>query len=163
LPACLNDTSTDQSICGPAILDTGTPGIIAYNGTNHAPLWSPGDATALNFSTTGSGGPNVSFAADRFPGSGLLQEPAAAGPALVAGMLPFFAYSVFYDAANGIIGLKPRPDAPNMQTVPPATMVENSDTQIEVITINAPGASTSQSTPTGAAALPLPQVITPTQ
>jgi hypothetical protein len=162
LPACLNDTSTDQSICGPAILDTGTPGIIAYNGASHAPLWSPGDNTALNFSASGSGGPNVSFAADRFPGSGLLQEPASGASALVAGMLPFFAYSVFYDAGNGIIGLKPRPDAPNMQTVPPATMVEDPGTQIEVITINAPGATTPQSAPTGST-LPLPQVITPTQ
>jgi hypothetical protein len=161
LPACLNDTSTDQSICGPAILDTGTPGIIAYNGTTHAPLWSPGDAAALNFSA-GGGGPNVSFAADRFPGSGLLQEPASGGTALVAGVLPFFAYSVFYDAANGVIGLKPRPNAPDMKTVPPATVVDNTDTQIEVITINAPGAAT-PSAPTGGATMALPQVITPTQ
>jgi hypothetical protein len=41
-------------------------------------------------------------------------------------------------------------------------MVEDPGTQIEVITINAPGATTPQSAPTGST-LPLPQVITPTQ
>jgi hypothetical protein len=160
LPGCLNNVSTDQSICGATMLDTGTPGVIAYHGSDRAPLWSPGDNTALQFATGGSGNLSFSFAADRFPGSGLLREPDNGQLTLVAGMLPFFAYSVFYDAANGVMGLKPRDDVPDMQNVPAGAVDEDSDTQIEVIKMNAPGASAPVAPASGG--MVLPQVITPT-
>jgi hypothetical protein len=159
VPVCLRNLSTTESICGPAILDTGTPGIIAYtNGGAAGPLWSPGDNLALDFSTAGSGVLTTSFAADRYPGSGVLRQPQAGGTALVAGILPFFAYSVLYDAGNGMIGLKPREDVPDFTAAQAmAAAVEDPDQQIEVIKLNAPGAAA----PAAPGEMQLPQVITP--
>jgi hypothetical protein len=156
VPACLRNLSTTESICGPAILDTGTPGIIAYANGAAGPLWSPGDNLALEFSTGGSGVLSTSFAADRYPGSGVLRQPQESGTALVAGMLPFFAYTVLYDAGNGMIGLKPRADVPDF-TAAPAMAAADPDQQIEVIKLNAPGAAA----PVAQGGMQLPQVITP--
>ncbi len=143
LPACLNDTANGQQICAAAILDTGAPGIVAYrDGGATAPLWSAGDQAALAFSTL-----SIPFALDHGTGTGTLAAPNdGAGVGIVAGILPFFAFDVFYDAANGKIGLKPRDDAPNL-----ATSSQNSSTTMQVIQLNAP--------PAGAAKLP--NVITP--
>jgi hypothetical protein len=99
----------------------------------------------------------VNFAADRYPGSGVLRQPQEGAAALVAGMLPFFAYSVLYDAANGTIGLKPRADVPDFTAAPTVTAAEDPDQQIEVIRLNAPGAAATAA-PGG---MQLPQVITP--
>jgi hypothetical protein len=157
VPACLRNLSTTESICGPAILDTGTPGIIAYANGAAGPLWSPGDSLALDFATGGSGHMVTAFAADRYPGSGVLRQPQEAGMALVAGMLPFFAYSVLYDAGNGMIGLKPRGDVPDFTAAPTVAAAEDPDQQIEVIKLNAPGAAA----PVAPGGMQLPQVITP--
>ena len=152
LPACLNNISTGQKLCGPALLDTGAPGIIAYQqGVDESPLWSPGDQTALQFATPGDGSLTLPFAADRVFGSGLLQAPPNGGPAVVAGVLPFFAYSVLYDATAGSIGLKLRGDAPDFITAP---ALATPDTQIQVIRMNTPSTVT-------AGPPNLPQVIVP--
>lgn len=152
LPACLADASTSQKLCGPALLDTGAPGIIAYQqGVSETPLWSPGDDAALQFATSGGGSLAIPFTADQAFGSGLLQAPPNGGPAIVAGVLPFFAYTVLYDAAAGSIGLKPRGDTPDLRSAPALAAPA---TQIQVIRLNAPGAA-------AAAASALPPVFGP--
>jgi hypothetical protein len=147
LPGCLNDATNGEKICGPAILDTGSPGVIAdLAGAPAAPLWSQDDQASMSFPADGSD-PGFSFIADRNPGTGLLREPAQTNTTrLLDGFLPFFYFDVLYDAANGQIGLRPRADAPSAVT---ATASSNS---VEVIQLNAP-----------AAAPKLPVVITPTQ
>jgi hypothetical protein len=157
IPACLNNVSTDQRICGNALLDTGSPGIIAYQkGSTKTPLWRPGDAVSLAF-TAPTGTLTTNFAADRFPGSGLLQAPPSGSLfSVLAGVLPFYAYAVLYDAAAGTIGLQPRTDMPDFSTAPTATY-SDPDTQIEVIKLNAPGGGA----PAPAGGMVLPQVITP--
>jgi len=143
LPACLNDATNGQSVCGQAILDSGAPGLIAFQDGPAGPLWTPGDEAMLAF-----GGLEEKFAVDGSPGTGLLREPKSdAGIDLIAGVVPFFAFDVFYDAAGGRIGLRPREDAADLTGTPAAG---SSGTSMEVIQMNAPAAGTK-----------LPNVITP--
>jgi hypothetical protein len=150
LPGCLNNLSTGQQICGPSILDTGSPGIIADQpGAATGPLWTQNDQARLSF-TSNSGAPSLSFTTNRNPGTGILQEPSQGNATrLVDGFLPFFYFDVLYDSANGEIGLRPRNDAPN--TI--AADTDSSQSPVEVIQLNAPSP----------AAPKLPVVITPTQ
>jgi len=151
LPACLKDATTGQSLCGQAILDTGAPGMVSFGDGAAGPLWAAGDQAALDF-----GGLDEKFAVDGSPGTGLLREPKAQdGLDLVAGIAPFFAFDVFYDAAGGRIGLRPRADAPDLTRAPVATgaPVAGSGSSVEVIQMNAPAAAP----PAGK----LPIVITP--
>jgi hypothetical protein len=142
LPACLNNSTTGEKICGQAILDSGAPGVLAFQDGPPGPLWTPGDAASLAF-----GGLAQKFAVDGSPGTGLLREPkSAAGIDLIAGIVPFFAFDVFYDAAAGRIGLRPRDDAANLAGTPRS----GSGTSMEVIQMNAPAPGTK-----------LPNVITP--
>lgn len=147
LPACLNNAANGQSLCGQAILDSGAPGMIAFAAGPPGPLWAAGDQASLAF-----GGLAEKFAVDNGPGTGLLREPAQkSGIDLVAGIAPFFAFDVFYDAASGRIGLRPRPGAPDLTAAPTPGLPGGS---VQVIQMNAPGA-------TPAPAGNLPTVITP--
>jgi len=142
LPACLNNATTGEKICGQAILDTGAPGIIAFQDNAAGPLWTPGAQASLTF-----GALSQKFAVDENPGTGLLREPKSdAGIDILAGVVPFFAFDVFYDAAAGRIGLRPRNDAANLAGTPPA----GNSTSMQVIQLNAP-----------APGMKLPNVITP--
>jgi hypothetical protein len=151
LPACLNDISSGQSICGPATLDTGSPGITAYQTTTQpGPLWTAGDHAALTISA-GNTTVSMEFTTDSTPGTALETQPANGAAnmppnAIVAGVLPFFDNAIWYDAANGRIGLQPRADKPTIQTTTPT----NTASTAEIIQMT---------TPTTA----LPQVITPGQ
>jgi hypothetical protein len=158
LPGCLNDATNGQDFCGPAILDTGSPGIIAdMVGGQTAPLWDRNDHVTMSFSA-GNQTVDLPFVADRNPGTGLLQEPAQGNATrLLDGFLPFFYFDVLYDAANGQMGLRARPDAPAGVTAPEL----QTDDPVEVIQLNAPGpGAPASSTPSG---MKLPVVITPSQ
>jgi hypothetical protein len=133
LPGCLDDVTNGQKICGKAILDTGSPGVVAdVVGGTVAPLWGQDDRVTMSF-TGGGGEVDLPFVADRNPGTGLLQEPAgAAGARLVDGFLPFFYFDVLYDAVDGEMGLRARGDAPSGVTAAPG------NDAVEVIQLNAP-------------------------
>jgi hypothetical protein len=138
------------------VLDTGSPGILAYRqGATGGPLWAAGDSANLAFSTGGNGtAASIPFTTDGFPGTGLAAESPNGPFSLVAGVLPFFAYDVLYDDANGAIGLRPRADAPNA-VAPPA---RETSPDIEVIQMNAPANTPA---PKSASRTQLPQVIYP--
>lgn len=147
IPACLNDATNGKSICGQTILDTGAPGMVAFAAGATGPLWTAGDQATLAF-----GGLEQKFTVDGSAGTGLLREPKAAGGIdLVAGIAPFFAFDVFYDAAGGRIGLRPRQDAPDLSAAPQA----GPGNSVGVIQMNAPGVAIPP--PAGK----LPSVITP--
>jgi hypothetical protein len=142
----LNDATNGQSLCGQAILDSGAPGVVVFGDGAAGPLWTAGDAAALVF-----GGLDVKFSVDGSPGTGLLREPKAGGGIdLVAGIAPFFAFDVFYDAAGGRMGLRARQDTPDLMGAP----VAGPGTSMQVIQMNAPGVGV-------APAAKLPSVITP--
>jgi len=150
LPGCLSDATNGHKLCGPAILDTGSPGVIAdLAGGTTGPLWAQDDKAAMSFAADGQG-PGFSFVVDRNPGTGLLQEPAQGNATrLLDGFLPFFYFDVLYDAADGEIGLRPRDDAPSGVVTSSAA----GNDSVEVIQLNAPSAGGPK----------LPVVITPTQ
>ncbi len=168
LPGCLNDGTNGQDVCGPAILDTGSPGVIADMVSGEtAPLWGRDDKVTMSFST-GNQNVGLPFVADRNPGTGLLQEPAQGNATrLLDGFLPFFYFDVLYDAADGEMGLRARADAPTGVTAPES----ESDDSVEVIQLNAPAPKApisgapgpggpASSTPSG---MKLPVVISPSQ
>lgn len=159
LPGCLNNTTLQQQICGPTILDTGSPGMIAFvPGAAAAPLWHAGDAASLSFSGSGTTNLAIPFVVDRDAGTGMLQQPGlGALPEILGGFLPFFYNAVLYDGAAGRIGLQPRDDAPNPETNPLAAADQASS--IQVIQMNAPvvHAGAHQGAPA------MPVVITPGQ
>jgi hypothetical protein len=148
LAGCLNDGTNGQNICGPAILDTGSPGVIAdIAGGTTAPLWGQNDKVTMSFSS-GNQSLSLPFVADRNPGTGLLQEPAQGNATrLLDGFLPFFYFDVLYDAADGAIGMRARQDAPAQVTAPEAAGTQS----VEVIQLNAPAPGSPK----------LPVVITP--
>ncbi len=158
LQGCLNNLSTTQQICGPTILDTGSPGMIAYipNAVNTT-LWNAGENASLSFSAANQSSLSMPFKVDESPGSGLLQQAADTQQSyILSGFLPFFYNDVLYDAQAGRIALQPRPDAPNPATSSTVPQM-GANSAIEVIEMNAPGAIP-QAAPNG-----MPVVITPSQ
>ena len=158
LPGCLNNLNTTQQVCGPTILDTGSPGMIVYspNAVNTT-LWSAGENAALSFSAANQSSLTMPFKVDETPGTGLLQQATDRQQSyILGGFLPFFYNDVLYDAQAGRIALQPRPDAPNLATTNVASQTSVASA-IEVIQMNAPDAIP-HAAPNG-----MPVVITPSQ
>jgi hypothetical protein len=110
LEACLVNRQTNRTICGEAILDTGAPGIrvVTLERTSAWPDGTPGSIafaengkvrTALDF-TVGLRSEASHFTTEAHDG--------VRSPRVFLGLTPYFAYSVLYDPAAGVIGLKPR-------------------------------------------------------
>jgi hypothetical protein len=119
VPGCLVNLSTNQSICGEILLDTGAPGIVAHvPGATDAdwPLNTPtrlifgdghGHALAVEDFTAGP----VHFGHVHITGAPQQQARAY----ISAGVTPYLAFSVLYDADRRGVALRPRPqtaDAP---------------------------------------------------
>jgi hypothetical protein len=117
VPGCLVNLGSNQSICGEILLDTGAPGIVAHvPGAMDAdwPLNTPGrlilgdgsgHALAIEDFTAGPvhfGHVHVSAA-----------PPQQARAYISAGVTPYLAFSVLYDADRRGIALRPRPQAGN--------------------------------------------------
>jgi len=109
---CLENAASKQALCGPAILDTGAPGIEAINADGAA--WPAGTPAVLAFFDRGDKPVTAAsfqigqrkFASHlAFP-----HRPLAGQLRLFTGLAAYFAYSVLYDSEAGTLGLKPRPD-----------------------------------------------------
>ena len=113
LPGCLSQVDGRARVCGPVLLDTGSSFLSVLNARPPGP-WPPevraaaleffdplGDVVARHVMTLGS----------REQATRLVwrQEPRAPGQLIFAGVAPYFAYSVLYDARRQAIGLKARP------------------------------------------------------
>jgi hypothetical protein len=116
IPACLINIGTKQQFCAPTLLDCGAPGVEVINGLAGQP-WPNGASAALAFTEGDKVKRSVTFAVGQKAQASRLtfrQNPQIRYPQIHAGILPYFAFSVAYDSATGVIGLKPRADA-NMQ------------------------------------------------
>ena len=115
VPGCLVNLSSNQSICGEILLDTGAPGIVAHvPGVTDAdwPLNTPGRlmfgdghgrALAIEDFTAGP----AHFGHVHVSGA-----PAEQARAYIsAGVTPYLAFSVLYDADRRGVALRPRPQA----------------------------------------------------
>ena len=112
IPGCVSRDGDSAEACGAVVLDTGAPGLRLVNGGLGPRPWADGATGQLIF-TDLAGKPKAGL---RFV-VGSRQQAAhlrfdftgSSQPILYAGVTPYFAFSVLYDADAGQIGLKSRP------------------------------------------------------
>jgi len=119
---CLQTKKPEQMICGPLLLDTGAPSIMAVTqDTETSEIWPKGRAANFRFRS----GQTLSFDTG---GAGDMSQvrivPAKQRPKLgdsfiLAGLFPYYFYDVLYDAAAHKVGLKER-DKPAREAAAPA-------------------------------------------
>ncbi|MGI4730886.1 MAG: hypothetical protein ACRYFW_03940 [Janthinobacterium lividum] len=109
LPGCIGGGRAIGTICGPATLDTGAPGLRIVQATGHAAV-APGTVATLQL---GQGNSAVAWQVTterREDGSHLSfeQRGDAAAPRLFLGVAPYYRFSILYDADAHTVGFKPR-------------------------------------------------------
>ncbi len=109
VPGCIGGDRSVGTICGPATIDSGAPGLRVVQGAGHAPV-PPGTTTTIQI---GSGKSAVAWQVAterRDQGSHLSfeQHPDAGSPRLFLGVAPYYRFSLLYDADAHTIGFKPR-------------------------------------------------------
>jgi hypothetical protein len=108
---CFIIEKSQKNICGWILLDTGAPGIHIGSG-NAADTggWARDDAIRIVFRNGQGGEVAGKFMAGAGPPSRISTglDPKLAQPSIAAGTVPYFLFSVFYDAGQNRIGFKPR-------------------------------------------------------
>lgn len=113
ISACITNLRTNKQVCGPAILDTGAPGVhVVTNEIKKKKLrFKVGDEGQIKFSNQTGDLPPMKFKESPKGAAHIkvsLPKKHQPDNAIYAGILPFFTYSVFYDSEHDIIGLKLR-------------------------------------------------------
>ena len=128
VPGCLSNPVLRARACGVVLMDTGAPGLAVANGRLGDTPWPDGSTAALElFDTTGGVAARAAMTVGRRDQGTRLtyrQEARVFGVVIYAGIAPYFAYSVLYDARRQMIGLKARPpaavdDAPRAVAIEP--------------------------------------------
>ena len=112
IPACLINIGTKQQFCAPTLLDCGAPGVEVINGLTGKP-WPNETPAVLVFTEGDKVKRSITFVVGQKAQASRLtfrQNTQIRYPQIHAGILPYFALSVAYDPAAGVVGLKPRPD-----------------------------------------------------
>jgi hypothetical protein len=116
VPGCLSNTTTGARACGVVLMDTGGRGLSIVNGRLDGEPWPSGSAAALDlFDARGGLAARAALTIGlRDQGTRLVwrRETRVFGVVIYAGIAPYFAYSVLYDAGRQTIGLKARPPGP---------------------------------------------------
>jgi len=124
VPGCLANAQTHARACGVVLLDTGAPGLAVANGRLEGGPWPAGSTAALEIfdARGGLAARALMTVGDRDQGTrmSVRRETRVYGVVIYAGVAPYFAYSVLYDARRQTIGLKPRPPGP-LANAPRAT------------------------------------------
>jgi len=112
---CLINRSTSARFCGAVVLDTGSVGIIVTGRAVGGAPWPQGAPATLAMGD-GTGHAKVAelLTIGMRPHASRLTFERRADQAMtiiVAGISPYFAFSVRYDPEHGTIGLEPRPPA----------------------------------------------------
>lgn len=112
---CIASEPKAERVCGALLMDTGSPGISIQGAGSHT--WPAGSAAVVAFYDK-----EKVLAAEkitiesRLHASHLSFANAARQQKMItisAGLSPYFAFDVLYDPARGMVGLKPRPVAPD--------------------------------------------------
>lgn len=108
LHGCLVRADGGEKLCGPVLFDSGAPGLRVSLKSVRA-VWPRGAAGQL---VVGGGGKPSALAFTvglREQASAMtIEQPATGAERISAGLMPYFGWSVLYDAKAGAIGLKPR-------------------------------------------------------
>lgn len=112
LAGCLHNQNSGRTFCGPVLFDTGAPGVVINTSSVTPRVWGQGMRGLFSFGNANGWMPyKVDFAANRdHPGFGVrvAQQHGPRPTIMSAGIIPFLAFAVHYDARNHEIGLKPR-------------------------------------------------------
>ena len=125
LPGCLVYPLGRVRVCGPILMDTGSSFLSVTNGRREAPWPDRSQALLELFGPQGGVVARVALTlGSAAQGTRLAwrEEPRAPGVAILAGVAPYFAYSVLYDARRQLIGLKPRAPASADQLAVPVAV-----------------------------------------
>ncbi|WP_372783974.1 hypothetical protein [Phenylobacterium sp.] len=116
VPGCLSNTETRARACGVVLLDTGGRGLQVANGRFEGEPWPDGTTAALDLFDAGGGlaarAALTTGLRDQGTRLAFRRESRVYGVVIYAGVAPYLAYSVLYDARRQMIGLKPRPPGP---------------------------------------------------
>ena len=108
LAACITSDVSHHTICLPALLDSGAPGVRIQTTQAHPADWPPRGPAHVNF---GSANSALSYAFVSNSGLGThleTEEPRNQPERLFLGTLTYFSFDVLYDSVHGVIGLRPR-------------------------------------------------------
>jgi hypothetical protein len=111
IPGCLRNDDTRRTFCGPVKLDSGTPHISVNTSSVIAPFpWPDGTRGTFTFRGSDTAELHAQFAVAPGRPSHVTLMPLQSqqSNSILAGVLPYFFFSVHYDYGNGAIGLKPR-------------------------------------------------------
>ncbi|CAN5293632.1 hypothetical protein BH09PSE2_BH09PSE2_24850 [soil metagenome] len=114
---CLKNMGTGQTLCGAVLMDCGAPGV-TVEVRDTGPRWPAQTPASLILAEAGNPVAAATFETDQRAQASHLtfrdgHDGEGNGPqAIYAGLLPYFAWSVLYDPAAGVVGVKPRPPAP---------------------------------------------------
>lgn len=110
IAGCLNETDGLQAVCGPIVMDTGAPGVHVYSADAIEPrAWQVGVPATLRFGDD----PRLAFGFT----SGAPRSPSFVNigslegrrqTVIMAGVLPYFHFTVAYDGEGRPEGLQPR-------------------------------------------------------
>lgn len=116
VPGCLSNDATGARACGVVLMDTGAQGLAVLNASLGEAPWPDGAAAALElFDASGRVAAREALTVGlRDQGTRLTwrREGRVQGVVIYAGVSPYLAYSVLYDARRQMIGLKPRSPSP---------------------------------------------------
>ena len=114
LPGCLVNLRSNQKVCAPTILDSGTMSVNVKMPSNNQGLsFTRGDQAQFTFKGRAGSVPPATFtvtARGLTRVSVKIKQAKHGQPptSIMGGILPYFSYDVLYDSGSKVIGLKPR-------------------------------------------------------
>jgi hypothetical protein len=110
IPGCVQDLKLKRSFCGPALLDTGAPGIQVVSLTAEAgfPPGDPGEVVFLQGTKPAVGAQFPIGSREINTGFSVQTRPRLRSTQLMLGLSPYYAFSVLYDPEAKTVGLKAR-------------------------------------------------------
>jgi hypothetical protein len=108
---CVINVKSKQNLCGPTLLDTSSPGVFVTLAPRQSDKpWPAGTEAAMAFRNDAKATLAAGFTTEASPASKVTFISGAGLPQnfINAGVLPYYAYAVLYDADAGTVALKSR-------------------------------------------------------
>jgi hypothetical protein len=112
---CLMNDASHQKICGAVVLDTGAPGIRIVTADHSPKNWPSNTPATLLFADGGHVRLAEGIVTDRRDQASHLifqQRSDVPMPMVMAGLTPYFGFSILYDPSHGTVGFQSRKTSP---------------------------------------------------